>query len=203
MSARIQIAMELKTDLDYELGLSCGEVWSKALGGPICPLVMYPHVEVHSGEFTAEIISWFTQSAITQYSPADIEALQADPAKQARFCEVERPCGICAAPLRTEERLTTLYAYAHAAQVHTDCIVPYYRAVADIYVHVKHLFEVDGVFEFPLAKMVGGTGFDVNTFLGGKVFELFQHFGAFAQAWTPLKCRWYVVRYENNETEHQ
>jgi hypothetical protein len=161
MDAPLGVAIELKSSLDFELELPCAEVWSAALGGPVYPFAMYPFVEMHISAFTAAMMGYFTGSGVTQYSPADIEALQADPAKQARFCEV-----------------------------HADCIVPCYQAVANLYVRFKHLIDSEAPWKFPMVKMLGGNGFDMETAMGGNVALILNRFAAFAHAWTPLIRRW-------------
>jgi hypothetical protein len=88
MDATLRISIVMKTSLDFELELPCAEAWSPALAGPVCPFAMYPFVQILMSAKTPEAMSWVMGSVVTQYSLADIEVLQADLAKQARFCEV-------------------------------------------------------------------------------------------------------------------
>jgi hypothetical protein len=52
MSAQLAASNALKHGCDCELGLSLGTLFSQAGGGPVCPLVLSPEAEIHSGDLS-------------------------------------------------------------------------------------------------------------------------------------------------------
>ena len=88
MTGAITAANELKFSLDIELGLSYGLGLVAALGGLIGPLVLSPEAEMRKNA-TFPGFMWFTtKSSLSKYTSADIEILQSNPEKLARFVEV-------------------------------------------------------------------------------------------------------------------
>ena len=88
MNASISAARSLKVNLDLELQIPLGQMLSKSRGGPIFPLVLSPEAEMHSEKITPAMIGFMMQAAVVKYSSADIEVLQSDSDKLARFIEV-------------------------------------------------------------------------------------------------------------------
>ena len=88
MTGAITAANELKFSLDIELGLSYGLGLVAALDGLIGPLVLSPEAEMRKNA-TFPGFMWFTtKSSLSKYTSADIEILQSNPEKLARFVEV-------------------------------------------------------------------------------------------------------------------
>ena len=83
------------------------------------------------------------------------------------------------------------------SQVHADCIVPNYQAVTKTYVRVKHLVDSEAPWHFPLVKMLGGNGFDMETAMGRNTIGLLNKFAAFTHAWMPLIRRWCDIPYKS------
>ena len=88
MSASLSTAVSLKQSLDIELQTSFGQLFSKSCGGPIFRLVLSSEVKMHSFALTPASMGFFMQSSVVKYGSADIDMLQSDPVKLARFVEV-------------------------------------------------------------------------------------------------------------------
>ena len=88
IQASLSVAWELKLNLELELQTSLGQRLSQDLGGPIFPLVRSPEAEMYSQSFTPALMGGFMQITIVKYGSADVEMLQSDPDKLARFVEV-------------------------------------------------------------------------------------------------------------------
>jgi hypothetical protein len=187
MQGAIATGNELKFSLDIEIGLSYGLGYVTASGGLSHPLVLSPEAEMRSSALTPGFLQWFTQSSLSKYTSADIEILQSDPDKLARFVEVTPRTSLCYALDAWRDHPFP------AVQVYSDCIVPNLRAATEAFLQYKLLLVTNppSIFEAPFVAMCVACGLDIKSeYAGGVVPTIFSKFAAFTQSWAPLLRRW-------------
>ena len=75
-------------------------------------------------------------------------------------------------------------------QAHTECILPCYKNVCDVFLRHKHLLAPEGVFEDPMVIACNACGIDHREDASDMVADLFHKFVAFALTYKALARRW-------------
>jgi hypothetical protein len=75
-------------------------------------------------------------------------------------------------------------------QAYSQCILPCYENVCDLYLQQKHLLAPVGVFEHPMVMACNACGVDLKADTNESIAEIFNRFVSFALNYKALSRRW-------------
>ena len=133
VNAMLQQANSCAVYMAREVGFEWYEIWGREF---VRPFALWPHLEVHTRDFSPKLLATLKGSPYMKYSPADLALLE-DPAKRQVYIEA-----------------------------HTSCIAPRYREAAAILSTKAALMEppppsyLDGVYP---AAGIDWTKFSLGT----------------------------------------